>query len=87
VQSVVWSIIRFFFITEFQSGGYPHDHGLFWIDNAPKMAYNPMKRSKSSSTNHFILEEIFVAYKFRNINKHVIKKVRLYAGFIFLNLQ
>jgi hypothetical protein len=25
----------YFLITKFQSGGYPHDHGLLWIAYAP----------------------------------------------------
>ena len=34
-SSILGKVIDYFFVTEFQSRGGQHDHGLFWIKDAP----------------------------------------------------
>jgi hypothetical protein len=35
---------NYFFITKFQLGGLPHDHGLLWVQNAPTFGVSKMKK-------------------------------------------
>ena len=62
MQFIVWSIENYFFITKLQSGGYPHEHGLLWIANAPR--YNTHSNEeienfidKYLTIDFFVLEE------------------------------
>ena len=34
-KSILGNVQDFFFVTEFQTRGSQHDHGLLWIENAP----------------------------------------------------
>jgi hypothetical protein len=61
-NSLFGQLEDYFFITEFQSGGYPHDHGLLWIANAPRYGTHSNEEienfiDKYLTTDRFILEE------------------------------
>ncbi len=77
-------IQNYFFVSEFQSGGLAHDHGLLWVQNVHQFDISSNESiekivDKYSTTNQYFWDPYFATayctYYLTKVNKFVTQEV------------
>ncbi len=65
----------YFFIIEFQLGGLPHDHGLSWIENAPRYGVSQNEEIECFVDKYLTIDQIMLKHEIHNMQIHQHKQM------------
>ncbi len=79
----------YFFITEFQLGGLPHDHGLLWVQTAPTFGVSKNEEIECFVDKYLTTNQTMLSIEIHNMQTHQHKRTckKKVNQFVDFNIQ